>query len=105
MSALTELRNNIGSKQKSLKRRRGESLASSSTSQLKAGLNGLSEELATLSDLTKRLMQCSSSEGKGLYDSIQAVSNLTVGQEVWKRAMKAWTFEAWGVALGTSLYI
>ena len=94
IAALTELRNNIQSKQKSLKRRRGESSVSSSTVSLKEGLTKLLEELSTLIDLTRRLNACAPTEGKNLYDAILAVSGLTVGQEVWKRAMKAWTYEA-----------
>eukprot|EP00435_Cladocopium_sp_Y103_P063797 s158_g25.t1 len=94
VSTLTELRNNIQTKQKSLKRRRGESAFCGSTLSLKQGLQSLIEELSNLIDLTKRLSACATSEGKNLYDDIAKVEGLTVGREVWKRTMKAWTAEA-----------
>lgn len=93
-SALTELKTNIQTKTKSLKRRRGESQFSATTTKLKDGLNNLTDELSIYIDLTKRLMQCQASEGKSLFDAVAAVPGLTVGQEVWKRRMKAWCFEA-----------
>ena len=99
IASLSELRTNIQTKQKSLKRRRGGGSVSSSTMALKEGLNKQIEELTTLIDLTRRLSQCSPSEGKALYDTIQSINGLSVGQEIWKRAMKAWTFEA-GVGMG-----
>ena len=93
-ASLTELRGNIQSKAKSLKRRRGQAASSSSTTALKQGLNGLADEISALIDLVKRLSQCATTEGRNLVDSIQNTPGLTAGQELWKRALKAWCFEA-----------
>ena len=84
---MTALKNNIASKSKSLKRRRG-------GFQLKETLNSLASEVGNLIDFVRRLSQSHVSEGRQLYDTLVSMPDLNAGQEVWKRVIRAWSFEA-----------
>lgn len=85
---MAEVKKNLQDKVKSLKRRRG-----SDPLAFKNALNGQLSELNQIMDLVKRLGN-GSSEGRGLYDAMVAIPNVTGSTQVWMRILKAWSMEA-----------
>ena len=87
-AAMNELKDNINGKIKSLKRRK-----SSDPAALRNALTSVQTTLAGIMDFYKKL-QLGSAEGRSLYESLLAINGVNAGQEVWKRVLKAWSFEA-----------
>jgi len=87
-SAMNEVKDNINGKIKSLKRRR-----SSDPAALRNALQSVQTTLLAIIDFYKKL-QLGSAEGRSLYEGLHAIEGAHAGQEVWKRVLKAWSFEA-----------
>ena len=89
LSGMSDVKKNIQEKVKSLKRRRGADPAG-----LKAALNNLQVGLQDIVDVYKKLGQFAS-EGRALYTAVRELPDAKVDPEVWKRVLKAWSYEAW----------
>ena len=90
MQSCNEVKNSLSQKIKNLKRRRAQD-GYGVKQNLQIVLNDLSQFIVFVKKLQSGL-----SEGRGLYDSMMLVPDLQAGEEIWKRVIKALSFEAWG---------
>ena len=90
MTALTDLRNNLTAKTKSLKRRRGSDAC-------KVHLDKLLAKVQGLIDFVKRLQNPPMAEGKQFFDTLSALvdDGVLAGQLIWKRVLNAYSMEEW----------
>ncbi len=95
MQSCNEVKNSLAQKIKNLKRRRGQDISG-----VKQSLQVVLNDLSQLIVFVKKL-QTGLSEGKALHDCMILIPDLQAGEEVWKRVIKALSFEAWGQCQGS----
>ncbi|CAE7753076.1 unnamed protein product [Symbiodinium necroappetens] len=85
VASLQELKQQIYTKKKSLKRRK------ENTSELASALDGLTADCNKLNDLLKKL-SAGTSEGRQLVEMIEGMPDVTPGPAIWMRAIRALAF-------------